>query len=612
MMNLALPFIYLLALVFIGSELRTSSAVEVKTEYVSGIFKLNSATQAPIFYNTYVPLVLEYKIPKFDTLSLTLNPRYSGYEFCEKQEYTRLCPTTFFINQLVSGSFSGNLTSWNYLPGTVRHGSDNFNNFCDELTTHFPDFKASGPHVEKYLSRLKDCYLGGQAASVSRGLKDYDFNLKPFYANFSRSVEQTFYGQTDAQHDDVVALNAHSAIYGIFLTHVLMESQRWAGAMSSCQAGRIPHTLVTSQKLTSILSRIQTRILVRGYKLSLPMDEPSKYYKLPLTDCVLVDQTSLLVRILIPVVEEQAVFEHLSMGALPFLSRTEDQICFVSKISDKEFVEDLSSGQRLESSCNGGQLCRLPRYASDWPFAVDHCLTSYLNGSHEAMAQHCHLECMLYTGHNPIFRTVNASTLVVAGNLRPGSLSVHCEGKELEVLQLPSASDGNSTFGSSGSLRIHLPCNCKLNFNRRVIFRSGSAHCGWNNETEVTHILPFAWKPHASNRNSSAEDVDTIVDYDGNGYNAVPGLDDYYAEYDAAASASTVVTPENPSSSFAPEVSTHTGILYVVSFLVILILATLSFIIFRLIKIEKWRMRQEADNDHGPIMSYHVFQDQED
>jgi hypothetical protein len=119
------------------------------------------------------------------------------------------------------------------------------------------------------------------------------------------------------------------------MLHQFMETQKWSQAISNCQKGQIPWTLLDHKSLIEAIKSSTHHSL----NLAIPLDEISKYFNLPLTDCVFVGDESLIVRILIPL-NVISLHPYRIIRFEPIIFHEDGEFCWFDGIRDKRFIAD--------------------------------------------------------------------------------------------------------------------------------------------------------------------------------------------------------------------------------------------------------------------------------
>jgi hypothetical protein len=486
--------------IFVSSE-------DMEVEFTSGIQIVPQSP--PTFFNSFLALLVQNAMPEFGYKEFDIPILTSSYKNVASNSYyvannyasSGRTVLTYFFHKFVNSSLSRDLSLWKDLPLKPDSKPTNESgpmNLCDDIGQNSLHSFASTVDLKKYAERLRHCFLGEDKVTLTTSSHDPSSRL-PFFTDMARRAGDQMYsigGTTNTYLALGLGNTGQSHAINMLLMHHHMESQRWENAVARCQSQRIPYTLLPKSELMDHLTPLQSRLLKKGYKLSIPLEDLASYYKLPIADCTILEGGSTFVtRILIPIQEQTADYELVRFKSLPFLRAEgeERKLCFVKQMENRAFVVDKRSKAFIESKCECGELCQIPKQNKDWPFIADPCVSALLSdsgNSSEDIRKHCELECSPFLSNRspstPIFRTLASDTLVMTGGNENSKVFMQCTKAAATIIHEMIKPV------ELGSLKIKVPCDCQLVSDGEEIFRSLSP-CSTDKITK-TVIRPLAWQ----------------------------------------------------------------------------------------------------------------------
>jgi hypothetical protein len=494
--------------------------------FVSGTFA--EYLPDPIFYDTFLPLLYEFPMPKHMENALKLLWDHATVCNASDSRYDgKLCPVVHHLHKVVA-NLSQDMGFWkDFLPESfpqsdISSSSVKVIPHCDEIAPHFSNYYSTEDQLHAYLKYLEKCPFGQNMEVISQphtwimDKQIYYTMMERFYSEFYRSLP----GQGNI--DWVVTLNSYTAIQGVLLANNYMESNRLKTAFMTCQNGRIPESFIKTTMLQEALKSLKAKVYSKHFKFLWEKDgDLSMYYKLPLTDCVFVDDYKLVVRVLIPVKVTDVDAKLLQLKTFPFVERflgntksspvekseITDQssgkikLCMLSTLSNMKVVET-NSGLLFETNCKPNELCKSSELDSFLP--TDICTSAVAMNNEELIAKHCAIKCFSIDRKSlPIIRRKSSDTFVAVG-ISEDKIFINCNGQPLEKFNLKNV----------GALEIKLPCNCQISYGYQT-FRP-SEECSNDDSPSVKHILPFQWNKwnisHGdSGKNSTLEIEENLI-----------------------------------------------------------------------------------------------------
>ena len=141
----------------------------------------------PIFYESFVTILYEFKIPSWKYIDITLR---DWRDLCTTDEFapSYTCPVFFylerFIERLQSESISNSTVTM--VPSILQNITDK----CDKIQRHFPSMFTSKSELDVYINSTSFCPLQGNV--IKRGLMDYVYDIKKIYKSMLNKFENEF------------------------------------------------------------------------------------------------------------------------------------------------------------------------------------------------------------------------------------------------------------------------------------------------------------------------------------------------------------------------------------------------------------------------------------
>lgn len=507
-------------------------------EKVLGAF--TELVNSSLFYQTYLPLILKFRVPDWNVENLRLNKSLH----CETDEISpttsNLCPIAYH--------FEGLLTP---LSQTMRFYKNVFSppggdfyekNFsCDKIKPHFLHFSAQLGGLIPYLNEFRNrCPLG----------KNATLTVKTLAASASSHAVMA-YEKFKQLHDDSVKdyngsewkfldMTNYAAFQNSYIFSNYVESVRWANAFTACQAYRLDVGLVSPAMLNESLTDFSKGLLGTGYTFSLPfLSSLPHYYKIPLVDCIITlsnfpslpgftgfvkgdssesnTTSNLIVRLLIPVVKVGVTHRIIKLNKIPYTRRDngEDKICEISNFQPEDvyLVEQNDTTKvdeiigRVSPFCLTSKLCKVPEITHRQ--VVDPCVTGVITKNHTLTAQHCFFECSALSGTIttrekvlPIFTQISSNRFAVTG-LAPETLPllfIQCHGQTTHMFK---------PHTNEGVIFVTLPCSCELAHGSKKF--SVQEPC--DDPILVEHVTEFGTRHRHDNDSIVHEDAYDSIDY---------------------------------------------------------------------------------------------------
>ena len=475
-------------MVFLGFGFGSASQ-EFPSRSSSGIYK--EELPAPIMYESVIPIVLEYTLPKWNKSEVTFNNWYNCTSEVAPYRYT--CPIVYHMNQATLNlhiDFNSLQPVQDQVPHTefyskLQSGMD----YCDTVQKHFSANYIQQSELNTYIQSLEKCQAGSNLIHLERELQDYNFTIRAPFTTMENRFYNTFYkGITAASLNGSLDLvgsatlsNARTTIQAQLLAHFYAEKNRWTHALHDCRAQTLPHSIVTNEKFQNTLDVISKRSqFLEWSQFAIPMSLMSKYYNLPIADCSFTN-TSFVVRILVPINKKTSRPEALKLYKIsPVPFSIQGQLCTV-QLTQQVFLYDTDRELAFKTSCKPNELCKI---AKGYNMAdLDLCASALLSENFNDTKANCPFKCYSYQQANVIeergiITRVASDEYVLNG--KSGTVA---------TVKCPSDTAGvEIIFQNEETLELALPCGCNIRLDPNHVYYS-EAPCAI--ELTITHLVPW-------------------------------------------------------------------------------------------------------------------------
>lgn len=353
--------------------------------------------------------------------------------------------------------------------------------------------------LEKVYAGLKSVFH--QITSDSQAFKDYSQEVAQNFA----TIRDRFKVITNIQNEEGETLyNLTSELEGnsqyllnlfflhlqnsIATTHTLRKSQ----IMQDCRAHMIPNLIVTPKVLRSDLKRLTKILHDSDQDLAIPLQDVSKYYKLPLCDCAVSD-SEITVHIRIPIAQKDTTWKLYELLTTPFAWNNETCVVMhdAMYLAVPEVSSAVDSSPPMRPVAGSGlhnckpyehRLCYVPRFSADNTYGPQCAFSMYRGASVEELAKACAFRC--HSSKALVISEVREDVYVIT-HPRPNT-SLVCDSK---IEPLP-----DSVLNQPGALQITLPCHCSLTIgNQSIIPRRFPCTPESAPRKGILHVLPATW-----------------------------------------------------------------------------------------------------------------------
>lgn len=520
-------------------------------EKVMGAF--TDVVNSSLFYQSYMPLILKFRVPDWKVESLRLNKSLQ----CANDDFTSpndpLCPIAYH--------FEGLLTP---LAQTMRFYKNVFStpggdfyerNFsCDKIKPHFLHFSAQLGGLLPYLNEFRNrCPLGKNATLTVKNLATSAAQHAVMAFEKYKQLHEDSIKDKNESEWKFLDMASYAALQNSYVFSQYVDSVRWANAFTSCQSYRLDVGLVSPVMLNDSLSELSKSLYGSGYTFSLPfLSSLPHYYKIPLVDCILTlssltsgtpinaaksdaiksdpnSTANLIVRLLIPVVKIGVTHKIVKLNKIPYIRREggDAKICEIQNFQPEDvyLVEQNVSSKansiigRVSPFCLTSKLCKVPEVTHRQ--VVDPCVTGIITKNQTLTSQFCFFDCSAMSGSItsrekifPIFTQLSSNKYAITG-LAPDTLPllfIQCHGQTTHMFK-PNTNEG--------VIFVTLSCNCELTHGVKKF----PVQQPCDDAISVEHVMEFAAHHHHDSMfHDEYDSIDYAVDpLDAKDYNLTFG-----------------------------------------------------------------------------------------
>lgn len=265
-----------------------------------------------------------------------------------------------------------------------------------------------------------------------------------------------------------------------FKTIKVLERQ---DIINSCKQKHIPSFLIPASVLSTDLKKLQETLEKEDYKITIPLNNISRYYTLPIAECVLT-KADILVKIQVPVASINSDWKFYNMITIPFAWK-KDSTCILSHDTTIVAVNNITITPitgRLLATCDPvvDKLCYIPRFTSDTLFSTSCPNLLYKGATIEEINNNCYLHCQ--RNDRLQVTQINFETFIFTHIKH--TLKITCNNKSISY---------KIDKIQSGSIQVKVSCDCDITIDDLNI--PAQFPCIKNAYTKpiVEHILPSIW-----------------------------------------------------------------------------------------------------------------------
>lgn len=284
----------------------------------------------------------------------------------------------------------------------------------------------------------------------------------------------------------LINLLFHSVQNSVLSAHALHNSE----IMQDCRSHKIPNLIVIPKVLKVDLKRLNTILSDSNQELAIPLSDISKYYKLPLCDCV-ISNSDLTIHIRIPITQKGSTWKLYELLTTPFAWNNET--CVIMHDTMYLAVSETSTDGNLAMRPVSGtglhnckpyehRLCYIPRFSADNTYGPQCAFSMYQGASVKELASVCAFRC--HSSRALVISEVQEDTYVIT-HPKPKT-AVNCDSDTYPILE--------SALDQPGALQVTLPCHCSLTMRNISLIpkrfpcsRIGAPKQG------IIHVLPATW-----------------------------------------------------------------------------------------------------------------------
>lgn len=253
--------------------------------------------------------------------------------------------------------------------------------------------------------------------------------------------------------------------------------------LNACKNHFIPTPILPPNILKIDLKNLDDKIKSFDHTLVIPLNELSRYYKIPITDCSIADD-KIIVHVKVPVKSIERDWKLLELLTTPFSWKGETCVVMHDTMYlavSGDIMRPISGAGLHQCKPYHDKLCYLSRFASDVKYGPQCAFKMYTGATVNELNKHCTFRC--HPSDAMLISEVNLDTYVIT-HIKNKTYTI-CNGK---INYFPY-----SVYEKPGAVQLHLPCNCILYVNDKIMIPARFPCEESSYSLNITHILPITW-----------------------------------------------------------------------------------------------------------------------
>ncbi|CAL8130118.1 unnamed protein product [Orchesella dallaii] len=303
---------------------------------------------------------------------------------------------------------------------------------------------------------------------------------------------------------EILTTQKRELIWTLRLLSTKLHADIIQEAVQSCKTGHIPGNLIQVEYFKKKLSTLE-KTLSTHYNYTLAIDingnEVSKYYKLPIADC-LITPSKAHITINIPVRRKETTWKLHEIIHTKFAFS--NQVCelypqeasylAVSKPENKSIL--IASHMLNYCSIFEHQICMIPQFAKDSVQSLRCTAGMHLNADPLELVKSCSFRC--YSNDELIITQVGDRKIVITNAV---NLTYSCKGN--------NGTKKLFKFEKLGAIEVNLDCDCEIVINGNEKLPKPFPCLGKNETLEqlFNFTVPILWTNNFS-------DLENVLDFD--------------------------------------------------------------------------------------------------
>lgn len=259
---------------------------------------------------------------------------------------------------------------------------------------------------------------------------------------------------------------------------------RQAETLTSCKNNNIPLTIIPPPVLNADLKKLAQNLKKIGMKLTIPIKQISRYYKLPIAECIMSSE-SISTHVKIPITQVSKNWKLLELQSTPFGWHNETCTLMHDHMYlavDNNNTRPITGAGLHQCKPYQDRLCYIPRFATDSTYGPLCAFKMYLGATVDELKQHCSFRC--HSSKALVISEVSENTYHITHATE--NAFVRCPNRKTQI--------DKKFIGQPGSLELKLPCNCSLYIEgKRIIPARLPCASDAIENFETTHVLPASW-----------------------------------------------------------------------------------------------------------------------
>lgn len=386
------------------------------------------------------------------------------------------------------------------------------------IEKHFKSMEASSSQLDKYIKVLTQCAeRNGTMYNLKEvNMTDLSTKIENQYHNTFTSFTSDYWHILNHPIEEAAALIAWTTLESTTMLHQYMEAQKWNGAVQACKNQQIPWTLINTQSLKELLTSLKNGYMEDSHDFAIPLETISTYFKLPLSDCIFGDDNTFLVRLMVPLIPNEASFKNYFVKFRPIPFVTQGKICSLWN-GEESIPFNVGFNGIMPCSCSKSDIfCRawnteIQDPCSSVQRTQEECLHALASDMEQEITDFCPMKCRSNIPAQPkeqyrdlILQKNDTDTVkiipAVVNEDSDRATFVECPGKRMPIPLL-----------NVGAYQLSIPNQCQI-VNEESYVPINKSVVANVEKVKVTHLMPYHWRNGITALDSSDDASISFVD----------------------------------------------------------------------------------------------------
>uniref|UniRef100_A0A2S2N8T4 Envelope fusion protein n=1 Tax=Schizaphis graminum TaxID=13262 RepID=A0A2S2N8T4_SCHGA len=467
--------------------------------------------QETIMYDKSIPLIYTQEIQ--DNNSNNINYSWGVEKYCTNKNtnYCNIMKETLEILTTINKNIEDNdkdildIINLNLKNNRSKRGIQLFGNlyhFCCNIATEkqLKNVYTNEEALNQQINKFKDVFVSDHrdliniTTELNKYTKNTNNNIQLLKDNFIKftNEEKTNNLLEKTNHENTIQ-GIQEIIYN--LMRIILKFTNYERDTSThlhCKLQKIPPRIIESKTLYNDLIKLEKTIKKDGYELTIPWEDLSAYYNLPIAECQF-SKTKILIKLKIPIQERFAKWKLYQY--IPIHFKFHDSVCLIH--SEKTYIANnyINDEHRIISGiglqhCDPPitELCYIPKFSSDITLSPKCVEAIFKNLPLDVINQYCYFQCIKQQGDDStIIKQIGIHTYALT-NPQP-TLKIKIEKLDTTIIK-----ELNINYNYPGLIKISFPCNYELLKDEKILIPK-MYPCESNNlnKFKINRMLPASW-----------------------------------------------------------------------------------------------------------------------